>query len=336
MERINTPTSVNGKFVNSFGSRKATQLSAEWCNGIQESIAKVIEAAGITLSADDLQLLTAVKSLAHVIDDGIPLSISQQGSSGSTVVSKAGIAIANTGIQIALNSSSGGLSITSSDLAAVVAATGISISGNESVPEGEINPSPDTIATQITKEGIVVRKTGDASGNYAVVARNGMSLFGSDGSLKVFAGYDPVRGGWYHYVSGNAKIEGQLESGSVKSIGLVETGSVKNNGPDDRAVLEYFFPQGYEGMLVNVAGPSIIVFTDGPDDDASQMAAIFSVECGVANVGRKLTVCNNRSLAFSVKYGPEDGESLMIAKGKAKTFVLVSKTTESYTWLPVG
>lgn len=46
MKRINTPTASSGKFVDGNPSigRKATQLSAEWCNNIQEELCNAIHA----------------------------------------------------------------------------------------------------------------------------------------------------------------------------------------------------------------------------------------------------------------------------------------------------
>ena len=44
MKRINTPTASSGKFVDGNPSigRKATQLSAEWCNNVQEELCNAI------------------------------------------------------------------------------------------------------------------------------------------------------------------------------------------------------------------------------------------------------------------------------------------------------
>lgn len=46
MKRINTPTASSGKFVDGNPSigRKATQLSAEWCNNVQEELCNAIHA----------------------------------------------------------------------------------------------------------------------------------------------------------------------------------------------------------------------------------------------------------------------------------------------------
>ena len=48
MKRINTPTSVNGRFVDGDGrTQKATQFSAEWCNQMQEELCNFLAALGI-------------------------------------------------------------------------------------------------------------------------------------------------------------------------------------------------------------------------------------------------------------------------------------------------
>lgn len=46
MKRINTPTASSGKFVDGNPSigRKATQISAEWCNNVQEELCNAIKA----------------------------------------------------------------------------------------------------------------------------------------------------------------------------------------------------------------------------------------------------------------------------------------------------
>jgi len=67
MKRISTPTAVQNKFVdgNKSSGLKSTQLNAEWFNQVQEEICKLLEAAGITVGADDadnqlMQLFTSL------------------------------------------------------------------------------------------------------------------------------------------------------------------------------------------------------------------------------------------------------------------------------------
>lgn len=75
MQRINTDT----KAENLYGAGKhgfragnpltgvlATQLSAEWCNAIQEAICRVIEGAGLVIGGGDDQLLTAIQAIGSV------------------------------------------------------------------------------------------------------------------------------------------------------------------------------------------------------------------------------------------------------------------------------
>lgn len=58
MRRINTSTSINGRFRNGNKSTgtKATQFNAEWCNAVQEEICKLIEATGLTVDGSEDQL----------------------------------------------------------------------------------------------------------------------------------------------------------------------------------------------------------------------------------------------------------------------------------------
>lgn len=75
MQRINTDT----KAENLFGAGKdgfrsgnpltgvlATQLSAAWCNAVQEAICQVIEGAGLVVGGGDDQLLTAIQAIGSV------------------------------------------------------------------------------------------------------------------------------------------------------------------------------------------------------------------------------------------------------------------------------
>lgn len=59
MKRISTATAVQNRFVdgNKSTGQKATQFSAEWCNQIQEEIAGLLEANGVTLGASENQLV---------------------------------------------------------------------------------------------------------------------------------------------------------------------------------------------------------------------------------------------------------------------------------------
>lgn len=58
MKRIDTSTSVDGRFVDGdkISGRRATQFSAGWCNAIQEEISNLIESAGIALDGSEDQL----------------------------------------------------------------------------------------------------------------------------------------------------------------------------------------------------------------------------------------------------------------------------------------
>lgn len=66
MQRIDTPNSRNGKFVNGNANQgiKGTEVSAEWLNSVQEEICSVVESTGARLdSSKDNQLFTAIKQI---------------------------------------------------------------------------------------------------------------------------------------------------------------------------------------------------------------------------------------------------------------------------------
>ena len=64
MHRIDHPTAVGGLFTEGGPSQAATVVTADWSNAIQEEVAGVVEAAGLTLSKpDNTQLLQALNLL---------------------------------------------------------------------------------------------------------------------------------------------------------------------------------------------------------------------------------------------------------------------------------
>ena len=69
MKRISTPTAVQNKFVdgNKSSGLKATQLSAEWFNQVQEEICNLLETAGITVGESDEQL-KKLFTVLHVLE----------------------------------------------------------------------------------------------------------------------------------------------------------------------------------------------------------------------------------------------------------------------------
>lgn len=74
MHRVDTPGSVDGRFQdgNPAIGQQATQLLAAWFNDVQETLAHVIEAQGMTLEkGDETQLRDAIIALiAGVVGDG--------------------------------------------------------------------------------------------------------------------------------------------------------------------------------------------------------------------------------------------------------------------------
>lgn len=75
MQRINTATKSVDLFGagkhgftdgNAQGNTPPTQFSADWCNAVQEAIARSIEAAGITLADDHTQLWQAIEKMVEI------------------------------------------------------------------------------------------------------------------------------------------------------------------------------------------------------------------------------------------------------------------------------
>lgn len=89
MQRISTPSaSSDHKFLpGDGGTFRGTQLSATWCNNVQEELMSFLEAAGITPSAENQsQVLAAVLLLMHSINDGNPLVVSAPRANDATAV----------------------------------------------------------------------------------------------------------------------------------------------------------------------------------------------------------------------------------------------------------
>ncbi len=78
MKRINTSTAVGHQFVpgNPQIGQAATQLSAEWCNSVQETLCKVIEDAGITIDPDEDDVVANLKNaIATMVTAGVNAAI---------------------------------------------------------------------------------------------------------------------------------------------------------------------------------------------------------------------------------------------------------------------
>lgn len=83
MRRINTATARNGRFVNGNKTTgtKATQFNAEWCNTLQEEIANLIEASGLSLDGSENQLKRLFTSL-FMLDATLKSATLRKGFSG--------------------------------------------------------------------------------------------------------------------------------------------------------------------------------------------------------------------------------------------------------------
>lgn len=86
MQRISTEP--DGVFKNGVpGVQRGTKFNAEWCNAVQEELANFIEAAGLTLDADNSEQLW--KALLAVFAAGISIGDSMVHGSGSGANSSA-------------------------------------------------------------------------------------------------------------------------------------------------------------------------------------------------------------------------------------------------------
>lgn len=66
MQRINTPTAVDGKFIDGNPSQgiKGTQVSADFLNSVQEELCHIVESSGRPLEpTDNTQVLASLKSI---------------------------------------------------------------------------------------------------------------------------------------------------------------------------------------------------------------------------------------------------------------------------------
>lgn len=93
MHRIDNGTGV---FVNGDETQgiEATRLNAEWFNSVQEEIAAIIEAAGITLSGSDNGQLLKAFTLAYMLELKIKsASFAVQGSNSAVQIDNSGLLI---------------------------------------------------------------------------------------------------------------------------------------------------------------------------------------------------------------------------------------------------
>ena len=90
MHKIDTPTSVNGAFVDKDISHgiPGTTVDASWLNAVQNELCNVITEAGLTLSkTNDGQLLLATKILINkVCKKTILPSLNYSGNVGNTLI----------------------------------------------------------------------------------------------------------------------------------------------------------------------------------------------------------------------------------------------------------
>lgn len=101
MQRISTEP--DGVFKNGVpGVQRGTKFNAEWCNAVQEELANFIEAAGLTLDADDSEQLW--KALAAVFAAGVTLGdstvVGGSGSSSQARLKHTGLGVFADGVNV--------------------------------------------------------------------------------------------------------------------------------------------------------------------------------------------------------------------------------------------
>lgn len=169
MQRISTPTSVNGKFVNGNAAQgiKGTQVSAEWLNSVQEELSNIVESSGVTLDpTNDKQVLNALKV---IIADYMKTTSASFANGESTAATSTAYALCPVAISVpkgkVLDVTLSFRAVTETDNVNVWIAT---------------TASPDT---KLTQKALVVK---DHTGNTRTSVRLIMTPKASDTSVKVF------------------------------------------------------------------------------------------------------------------------------------------------------
>lgn len=103
MQRISTEP--DGVFKNGVpGVQRGTKFNAEWCNAVQEELANFIEAAGLTLDADDSEQLW--KALLAVFATGVTLGnstvVGGSGNSSQARLKHTGLGVFADGVNVEL------------------------------------------------------------------------------------------------------------------------------------------------------------------------------------------------------------------------------------------
>lgn len=169
MKRISTATAVNNKFVDGDKStgQKSTQLNAEWFNQVQEEICKLLEAAGITVGADDddnqlMQLFTSLFVLQATLKSATCKKSFEGGYSAVTI----------DGEKISMSADGDSVSDNSSlNVSRLLQKFQKSISGGGS------------LSTEVSPSAIVLKANGSGDAVYVVEIQNDRILFKSGDPL---------------------------------------------------------------------------------------------------------------------------------------------------------
>ena len=169
MKRISTATAVNNKFVDGDKStgQKSTRLNAEWFNQVQEEICKLLEAAGITVGADDddnqlMQLFTSLFVLQATLKSATCKKSFEGGYSTVTI----------DGEKISMSADGDSFSDNSSlNVSRLLQKFQKSISGGGS------------LSTEVSPSAIVLKANGSGDAVYVVEIQNDRILFKSGDPL---------------------------------------------------------------------------------------------------------------------------------------------------------
>lgn len=283
MKRIDTITALNGRFVDGskMTGRKATQFSAEWCNGVQEEIANLIEAAGIALDGSENQI-KKIFTVLYVLEaklKSVGLQKAFSGGYSETTIDGEKLKMSASPAETA---SSGSFEMTRLKLEYSSLPSGGGINKSSVSPAGfEISytdSSENTYKTELKYDSVntPLLKATELQGNTATGANSKKLVV--DSSLEV--GKDGSNLGGNLVVKGNTTLNNRVffQRANLQSIQELNA---------DFNTIEYDAPGGIpprEGDIVvirNIASTSINV-TIGIDSNSMSMKVPVNTDCAIA------------------------------------------------------
>lgn len=324
MKRISTATAVQNRFVdgNKSTGQKATQFSAEWCNQIQEEIAGLLEANGVTLGASENQLVALFSKVfasgfnsIHMSKDGSTMDAdgeklivtkSTQGGNYTAKLDKDGVMVGFPTIgyiryglrKIEFLAADGTTKVgefsldggkfkldKSVDVTGDIGTSGNVVSGGKVVSSGkEVNSYGNTVP---------------AGGSYFSLTDSELVIASAPGQSgrKVFhvifsgSGYDMTGIGTMEAVK---VVASEHAVGSEWKIGLNGGLAFKNVSGSSESTVARFVGKDFEMLEGFIRGKNTILATSNVDLTSSAYSSIAA--------GTELTVVNNGSSTISVTY----------------------------------